>query len=415
MSKRPPEDGRGRNSTASNRHWLDGVGLDPIRVPPEPLPTLPGFPYLTRECTVTVSGPTGGGRSALVELGLYDAGRAGLRGAYLGSEVTPGEFDARAASIARTRDDELGKALLCELHTNVRYLDLASTLTRAASDPASFIEGMATRYDICVIDPLSAVASTLDLNFDSNADYLNFHDKLVEPLKAHGLAVLLLDNIGHGGDAQKRPSGASAKINRPDLVIACRGQSGELTLEVTKRRSVRSPVRRGDKWAFSVATQQIAKLANNSGAAKLRRPEVMERASRAIESGSAGSHTALRKAVGGKAQYTDQAVCLLIAEGYIEERLDTQPRYVVVNRYREDDDVSAEGACPLSTLKGVEQRNSPVPSVLERPRNSPWNMGNSPRRGLGTEAKAMAEKRTQSSATWRNTTGGHTTATHWEG
>ena len=41
------------------------------------------------------------------------------------------------------------------------------------------------------IDPLSAVASTLDLDFDkSNAEFVAFYDKLVQPLVDRGLSIL---------------------------------------------------------------------------------------------------------------------------------------------------------------------------------------------------------------------------------
>ncbi len=67
--------------------WLTGTPMDPAAAPTDPLPTLPGFPYLLAGTGAVIVGPTGAGRSSLIEAGLYDGARHGLRAAYLGSEV----------------------------------------------------------------------------------------------------------------------------------------------------------------------------------------------------------------------------------------------------------------------------------------------------------------------------------------
>jgi hypothetical protein len=87
--------------------WLVGAAMDPCATPPEPMPPLPGLPFLHRGAGAVIVGPTGGGRSSLVQAGLYDAARASLRAAYLGSEITEQEFNARAASLAQTRGDRV--------------------------------------------------------------------------------------------------------------------------------------------------------------------------------------------------------------------------------------------------------------------------------------------------------------------
>ena len=82
------------------KHWLAGIPLNPLSVANKLLPPLPGFPYLSEGNVAVIAGPTGGGRSALVELGLYEAALAGLRCAYFGAEIDSGEFAARARMIA---------------------------------------------------------------------------------------------------------------------------------------------------------------------------------------------------------------------------------------------------------------------------------------------------------------------------
>ena len=63
-------------------------------------------------------------------------------------------------------------------------------------------------FDVVGIDPLSAVASTLDLDFDkSNAEFVRFYDRLVQPLATAGVAVVMLDNIGHAIEARGASEG----------------------------------------------------------------------------------------------------------------------------------------------------------------------------------------------------------------
>src|SRR3954463_9902070 len=112
--------------------WLEGQPMDPLATPAEPVPCLPGVPFAYAGAAALVVGPTGGGRSSLVQAALYDAARAGLRCAYLGSEITAEEFNARAAGIATARGDGLDDELRQELGA-VRYLDLFETIAKAWS------------------------------------------------------------------------------------------------------------------------------------------------------------------------------------------------------------------------------------------------------------------------------------------
>jgi len=171
--------------------------MNPLAEPPEPLPALAGFPYLHRGACALIVGPTGGGRSSLVQAGAYDAARAGLRVAYFGSEVTVGEWNARGGDLAARRGDTVDTGLLGELG-RARYIDLPTAITQAWNDPAAWVEAVPRRYDILVIDPLSAVASALDLDFEkSNQEFGTFYDRLIQPITADGIAVVLLDNVGH--------------------------------------------------------------------------------------------------------------------------------------------------------------------------------------------------------------------------
>src|SRR5262249_23176288 len=154
-------------------------------------PALAGFPFLHAGVAALISGPTGKGRSSLVQVGVYDAARAGKRCAYLGSEVTKDEFDARAAHLADVRRDEVNEEF-CERLARARYLELSSVITQAWDNPGDWLLGISGAYDLVAIDPLSSVGSALDLDFEGNADFIRFYDRLVQPVISAGVAIVLV-------------------------------------------------------------------------------------------------------------------------------------------------------------------------------------------------------------------------------
>ena len=323
--------------------WLAGTPMDPAAVAPEPLPTIPGFPYMHRGAGAVVVGPTGGGRSSLVQAGAYDAARAGLRVAYLGSEVTEGEFNARAADLATRRGDTIDEALRGQL-AEARYLSLASVITHAWEHRDAWAHEMPHHYDGLVVDPLSAVASTLDLDFDkSNAEFVKFYDRLVQPLVNAGMFVVMLENVGHAQEARHRAKGASAKSDRADLTFSCALQSHpEQALIITahKVRTIRAPFQRGTEWIFDRETQRIQPREERGEQPAAFRPTVlMERVSRALEAEPGLSRRALRAAVKGRNDAKELALDLLVAEGFAERRTEGQAvRHYSTRPFRDDED-----------------------------------------------------------------------------
>lgn len=305
---------------------FNGTPMDPTAESAEPMPVVPGFPFAHPGTSAIVVGPTGGGRSSLAQACLFDAAKAGQRAAYLGSEVTESEFNARARDLASRRnetvDDDLRKQL-----ANVRYLPLASTLAYAWASPDAWRREMAARFDIVVIDPTSAVASALDLDFDkSNADYVAFHHRLVQPLAAVGRLVVLLDNVGHGAEAQRRAKGASAKTDVADLAFACKLKTSPagLLITATKVRSISATFRRGDTWVFDRDTQRISRhVDDDQGDQGAWRPTVlMERVSRALEETPGLTQRQIREAglVKGNKDHKITALDVLVREGFVVER-----------------------------------------------------------------------------------------------
>jgi hypothetical protein len=305
--------------------WLVGRPMDPAAVSLDPLPTLKGFPFLHPGTGALISGPTGKGRSSLMQAGIYDAAMTGTCCLYLGVEVTAEEFDARAGVLADVRGDEVNYGLREEL-ARARYLSLSSTIVKAWDKPDDWVAGVKAAYMIVVMDPLSSVAGALDFNFDKgNADYIAFHDRLVQPLVDAGIAVALVDNIGHDQEASGRAKGASAKGDKADLDFSCRSVHDGLVIRCKKSRPIRATVREGDEWLFERDTQRIERKLHTDGTAPAFRPTVlMERVSWLLEGDPGLSKRSIRSSVKGGSKYIDLALELLLSEGFVEVRRDGQ-------------------------------------------------------------------------------------------
>lgn len=330
------------------RGWLVGAPMDPAGVPAEPLLTIPGFPFAySGGSSTVVSGPTGSGRSALFQACAYDGSRHGVRTAYLSAEVSEGEFNARAADLAQRRGDGVDGELRSRLSL-VRYLDLASVIIGAWDNPTRWAEDAAGLFDVVVLDPLSAVAAALGLDFDkSNADYVRFHEALVQPLVARGLFVLVADNVGHDQEARNRPKGASSKGDRADTTFACKPKGSPQGLIVTagKVRSVRAPFRRGDQWLFDRETQRIRQMESQERAGAFRPTGIMEKVSRLLEADPGITKSGILGSISSKKEHVNTAVEFLIAEKYVridpEEHRPGHPQHhYSIRPYRDEQEES---------------------------------------------------------------------------
>jgi hypothetical protein len=175
------------------------------------------------------------------------------------------------------------------------------------------------------MDPLSSVAGALDLDFDKgNSDYITFYDRLVQPLADAGVAVALVDNIGHSQETSGRAKGVSAKQDKADLVFSCRSVHDGLAIRCQKSRPIRATVRESDEWIFERDSQRIERKLRTDGTTAFRPTVLMERVSLLLEGDPGLSKRSIRKSVKGDNSYIDLALELLVSEGYVEVRKDGQ-------------------------------------------------------------------------------------------
>jgi hypothetical protein len=356
--------------------WLAGEPMDPAAELPDPLPPLPGFPFCHSGTGVLISGPTGGGRSSLVQVCAYDAAKAGLRIGYLGSEVTYREFQARAAMFAELRGDEITDDLRQQL-ARVRYLELDTVMTRAMANPKLWVAGVAHAFDVVIGDPFSAIASATGLNFDqNNSEFATFYDRVVQPYVTSGGTFIGLENVGHALEAQERAKGASAKQDRADLTFSCKRHDNPegLLLTAQKVRSIRAPFHRGDKWLFDRDTLTITSHVDDGpGRDPNWRPTVlMERISIVLEQQPGLGVTAVRESVNSKARNVDTALRYLIDDGYARLEQDGKTRrHYITKPYRSPDDVPTSMSLDVPTSMSLDVPDVPylshdVPSTMSR-------------------------------------------------
>ncbi len=320
--------------------WLLGRPMDPLASPAEVLPALPGLPFLHAGAGAVIVGPTGGGRSSLIEAALYDSTLYAVRSALPRlrghrARVQRQGCAARRAALRRRRRGPAEQA-------RARPLPRAQQRDRPGMGRAEvWIENVVENYDLIAIDPLSAVASALDLDFDQrNVEFIRFYDRLIAPITSRGVAVVMIDNTGHAIEAKNRPKGASAKQDRADLTFSCSfsSQPEGLIVKAHKVRSVRAGFARGDEWIFLKDAQRIeARGASHTG--PFRPTAYMERVSKVIESQPGLSKRGVRESVHGKNPVVDLALELLINEEYVEAKRDGQAvHHYPKTAYREAED-----------------------------------------------------------------------------
>ncbi len=339
-----------RNATESTSgDWLAGSPMDPAAVGLEPLPTISGFPFLHAGMAANIAGPTGGGRSYLIEACLYDAALAGGHCLYLGDEVTEDEFNARAAEITKRRSEQVDDELRAAL-SNCRYLDLPTTLAQAWKQPKQWAAAVSAHgYEVVVLDPLSSAAQALGLNFNNDGpEYLEFYGKLIQPLRAAGIATVSLDNMGYDERAQKRAKGVSEKGHKADLTFWCKAleEPTGLLLTADKVRATRCAHKRGDRWQILKYEQRLTHIGpdHHDEPPPFRPTFLMEKVSRFLEAQTeALARNAVLRALPYKTANVDKALNALVDDGFVDRSKHGQAhKHKSLHPYRKNDNRDPE-------------------------------------------------------------------------
>lgn len=312
----------GSSPAGRDADWLVGTPIDPLAETVEPLQTVAGIPFAYEGgCAVLVVGPTGCGRSTLIQTVLSDAAVAGRSCAYMSGEISAAEANARAADFAARRG--LDPARLRDQLADLHYFDLSAVVAVAWREQDRWAVDIPKRFNVIGIDPYSTAGDAAGLDLVSrDQDAVAFHERLVKPIVAHGGTVLIPDNIGHSPEARRRVKGASGKQDKADVVLVCTPRKGELLeIRATKVRSVRAPFKRGDTWIFDREHLEVTRGLRVREQDETPRPtELMQRVSEIVEAEPGITVRNLGSKVGGGKEQIAAALRLLVDEGYIQTR-----------------------------------------------------------------------------------------------
>jgi hypothetical protein len=214
------------------------------------------------------------------------------------------------------------------------------------------------RYALAIIDGVSEAYALLDLDPYSNVDAARFLSVVARPLAETGAAVLLIDHVVKSKEtrgryaigAQHKLAGIAAAYSTDVIKNPSRTDDGLIKIKVEKDRHGHV---RGHAQAGVIALLRVAPI--DGGAAVTvtldpptvsftqegdwRPTNIMEKVSKVVEAEPGIGVKAIRRAIDSKAPHVDQAVKVLLAERYLEQRIDGQAkRHTSLREYREVDD-----------------------------------------------------------------------------
>ena len=112
-------------------------------------------------------------------------------------------------------------------------------------------------------------------------------------------------------------------------------------LTANKVRATLCAHRRGDRWLILQSEQRLKYIGieqQEAGKSKFRPTGLMEKVSMFVEENPGATYKLIKAMVKGKAEYRDQALAVLIAEGYVEMRRNGQSKeHHGLRPYRADD------------------------------------------------------------------------------
>jgi len=215
------------------------------------------------------------------------------------------------------------------------------------SDPftAATLDALLARhsYELAVIDGLSEAYNLLGLDPYSNVDAAKFLAALARPIADAGAAVLLIDHVIKAKEArgryalgaQHKLAGIAVAYSTHAIHSPSRTSAGLIRLNVEKDRHghVRShaqagvialahitPQNDGDQVTVTLEPPDVS--VTDSG--EFRPTVLMGRVWTHVNNEPGASRNAIKRAVTGRSEWVDKAITLLITEGYIDRRKESQ-------------------------------------------------------------------------------------------
>jgi hypothetical protein len=281
-------------------------------------------------------------------------GWAALHAASVGIERGEGVLyidfeDAPASIVGRSLALGAEPGGIIEHFTYVRPVD--------PFDPATFLALIESRYALAVIDGLSEAFVLLDLDPYSNVDAARFLSTIARPIAETGAAVLLIDHVVKSKEtrgryaigAQHKLAGIAAAYSTEVIKAPSRTDDGLIKIRVEKDRHghVRGHAQSGVITLMHIkpeaggerVTVTLEPPETTVSAGEFRPTTLMERLSKFLEAEPGAGLNTIRRGVQGKTEYVDQALRILVAEGFVRVQVDGQTkRHFVDLEYREDTD-----------------------------------------------------------------------------
>jgi hypothetical protein len=244
------------------------------------------------------------------------------------------------------------------------YLEPSEPMTEAEIlvDVRALLE--TRRPSLIGIDAFSGALALHGLDENSNRDVESFYRTVVDELRAHGAAVVILDHLTKNPEARgKYAIGAGRKIGATDVHLRFeviqpfgRGKTGKAKLETKKDRPGHLARPKAAELELvshpSGAIEWTLTIADDNQSTPFRPTGFMERVSLYIENCvDPPSHNTVDKAIKGNTDARRIAIDTLIAEGYIAT--EEGPRKAILLRsiktYREADDTTSPTSPDLSS------------------------------------------------------------------
>jgi hypothetical protein len=253
---------------------------------------------------------------------------AGNHIVYIDAENGAREMRERFLALGLSEDD----------FDRIAYIEPGEPLTKDAAVLAD-VERMLgeLRPTLVILDSFDALLELHGLDPNSTADVSRFYRTVVDPLRATGAAIVLLDHVSKDRQTRGRWAiGSQRKIGLAEVALGFelvhpfgRGKTGLTRVVTHKDRrgwlprpraaelELRSDAETGAvDWTWRPASTEA------TGGVGFRPTRLMEKVSRFVEAHVAEekvTRSAVEEAVEGKAQYVRAAMDCLVEEGFLEE------------------------------------------------------------------------------------------------